>query len=63
MALTILLRCPGCAARIKAPRELFGKRRNCPGCGTSFLVQPSRPPDSDPILVTVERWVDRTMGK
>ena len=63
MALFITLRCPGCAARIKAPRELNGQRRNCPGCGTSFVVRAQRPRDSDPILVASDRLADRPAGR
>lgn len=59
MAATIFLRCPGCSARIKAPGELLGQRRNCPGCGTPFIVRPQRPTDSDPIMVTVDRPAEK----
>jgi hypothetical protein len=46
----ILLRCPGCKARIKVPPELLGQRRNCPGCHTPFVVRAQVPPDSGPVL-------------
>ena len=58
----IILRCPGCDARIKAPWQLAGQRRNCPGCGTPFVVRPQRPEDSDPILVTADRLATRRAG-
>ncbi len=48
---TISFRCPGCRARIKAPRELLGQRRTCPGCKTPFVVRVQVPPDNGPILV------------
>jgi hypothetical protein len=63
MSATIILRCPGCSVRIKAPRELYGKVRKCPGCATSFIVRPQRPRDSDPILVASDRLLDRPAGK
>jgi hypothetical protein len=46
----ILLRYPGCRARIKAPPELLGQRRNCPVCNTPFVVRGQRPTDSGPLL-------------
>lgn len=51
MPATIALRCPGCNARIKAPVELIGQRRHCPGCKASFVVRPRPPQDSSPVLV------------
>jgi len=50
----ITLRCPGCKARITAPRALLGRRRNCPGCGTSFVVRTQPPADSDALLVSAD---------
>jgi hypothetical protein len=63
MAITIVLRCPGCSARIKAPWQLVGQRRRCPGCCTSFVVRAERPPDSGPMLVTSDRLAGRPAGK
>ena len=51
MSARITLRCPGCKARIKAPAELIGRRRNCPGCNTPFVVRVQPIADSDPLLV------------
>jgi hypothetical protein len=48
----ILLRCPGCNARIKAPAELTGQRRQCPGCQTPFVVRHEPPEDCGPVLAT-----------
>jgi DNA-directed RNA polymerase subunit RPC12/RpoP len=45
-------RCGGCRARIKAPRQMRGQRRACPGCGHRFVVQPQRIEDSGPVLVS-----------
>jgi uncharacterized paraquat-inducible protein A len=54
MAAKIVLRCPGCNARITAPAELGGQLRHCPGCSTQFVVRARRPQDSDPMLVMAE---------
>jgi hypothetical protein len=54
MPASILFRCPGCNARIKAPVQLVGQWRNCPGCNTRFQVRPRPPQDVGPLL-TVER--------
>lgn len=71
MQAKILFQCPSCMAKIKAPAQLIGQRRNCPGCGNSFLVreQPSRkansefylPGDSDPMLVSETDTVEMAM--
>jgi hypothetical protein len=50
----IIFRCPGCGARIKAPGELLGETRRCPGCNTPFVVRVPTPPDSGPLLVNHE---------
>ena len=55
MDLKITLNCPGCNARIKAPIELTGQRRHCPGCNTPFIVRARPLEDSDPMLVTADR--------
>jgi len=47
----ITIRCGGCQARIKAPYQLRGQRRACPGCGHRFTVQAQRPQDCGPVLV------------
>ena len=54
MPATFVLRCPGCRARIKAPRQLIGRRRNCPGCDTPFVVRIQPLQDSDPLLVAAD---------
>jgi hypothetical protein len=48
----ISVRCGGCGARIKAPYQLCGQMRSCPGCGHRFRVQPQRIEDAGPALVT-----------
>jgi hypothetical protein len=47
----ITFRCTGCRARIKAPAQLRGQTRSCPGCGARFVVQPQRLEDAGPALV------------
>ena len=39
MSHPIRFRCPGCDASIKAPRQLLGRSRDCPGCGRNFVVR------------------------
>jgi hypothetical protein len=55
MPTKIAMRCPGCKARIKAPVELLGHHRKCPGCATPFIVQSQPPQDSDVALVVLPR--------
>jgi tRNA(Ile2) C34 agmatinyltransferase TiaS len=43
--------CPACGARIKAPGQLTGQRRNCPRCGREFTVPHHAREDVGPILV------------
>jgi hypothetical protein len=50
MPARIILRCPGCKARIKAPIELLGTNRTCPGCHTWFVVRNQPIEDSGPLL-------------
>jgi hypothetical protein len=45
------IRCGGCQARIKAPVQLHGQSRACPGCGHRFIVRVQRPQDCGPLLV------------
>jgi hypothetical protein len=54
MRTTITLRCSQCNARIKAPVQMLGQSRPCPGCGARLHVRIQPPQDSDPVLV-VER--------
>jgi hypothetical protein len=55
MSTTITLRCPRCNARIKAPVQLLGQTRPCPGCGGRVHVRIQAPQDSDPVLVADRR--------
>jgi DNA-directed RNA polymerase subunit RPC12/RpoP len=43
--------CAACSARIKAPFQLLGQSRSCPGCGYRFVVQMKAPPEAGPKLV------------
>jgi len=54
MPSSIRLRCPGCSARIKAPAELSGQKRNCPGCNRPLLIKTTPPEDSDAVLLAME---------
>jgi len=56
MKLSIRFRCHDCNARIKAPEQLLGQFRACPGCGKNVLVRIPKPEDSDPLLVP-GNWV------
>jgi DNA-directed RNA polymerase subunit RPC12/RpoP len=51
MSSTIFFRCVGCNARIKAPSQLRGQTRACPGCGHRFVVRRPTPGDEGPALV------------
>ena len=51
MSDAITFDCDGCNARIKAPHQLGGKVRACPGCGHRFVVPRARPRDEGPLLV------------
>jgi hypothetical protein len=43
MQSSLRFQCPGCRATIKAPAQLCGQTRLCPGCGRLLLVpDPSR---------------------
>jgi hypothetical protein len=48
---SIRVRCPGCAARIKAPCQLLGQTCNCPGCRRRLVIQVQAPEDSGPLIV------------
>jgi CheY-like chemotaxis protein len=50
----IQVRCPGCGARIKAPSQLIGQTRDCPGCGQPLVVQMRVPEDLGPVLLPDE---------
>lgn len=54
MSSAIIVRCPGCAARIRAPFQLVGLRRQCPGCGALFVIRPQAPPDLGPVFIKEE---------
>jgi DNA-directed RNA polymerase subunit RPC12/RpoP len=47
----IRFRCAGCGARIKAPLELLGHVRPCPGCRHGLVIRPESPEDAEPVLL------------
>jgi hypothetical protein len=47
---TIRFRCSGCSARIKAPAQLLGQTRCCPGCGQRLAIKVKTPEDCGPML-------------
>lgn len=51
MGRVISFRCGGCNARIRAPHQLQGQQRACPGCGYQLIVQPVSLKDEGPVLV------------
>ena len=52
MPASLRFRCPHCGARIRAPLQLSGRARPCPGCRANFVV-PSME-DAGPRLVLLE---------
>jgi hypothetical protein len=56
----ISFRCSECRARIKAPWQLFGQSRACPGCGNHFIVRPSVPEDAGPVLLLLTAGATNT---
>jgi hypothetical protein len=54
-AATLRFHCPQCHARIKAPVQLNGRARNCPGCGHQLIVPAVvLGDDADAVLVPLE---------
>ena len=51
MTSKISFTCPSCRARIKAPAQLAGRRRDCPGCGFPLVVRPHAPEGGAPVAV------------
>ncbi len=47
----LLCRCPGCGARIKAPRPMLDQKRPCPGCQHPVSILPESAQDEGPKLV------------
>jgi DNA-binding response OmpR family regulator len=46
-------RCPNCGARIKAPLQLTGQTRNCPGCKRAFVVV-FQPPEDEGLKLVLD---------
>ena len=55
MSSFIRVRCPGCNARIKAPGQMLGMTRACPGCQRRLVIQTKAPDDALPVLLPDER--------
>ncbi len=55
MTSTIAFRCSNCNVRLKAPVQLQGQWRKCPGCGRRVIVPPKPIQDAGPILVFDDR--------
>ncbi len=60
---TVTVHCPSCKARIKAPTQLLGQRRRCPGCDAHFLVQLRPPQDEGPALVRAQPPTSSPVGR
>jgi uncharacterized paraquat-inducible protein A len=54
--------CPTCSARIKAPVQLSGRSRVCPGCKHTFTVPHFVPTDAAPLFVLIEGDERCTLG-
>jgi hypothetical protein len=54
--------CSHCRARIKAPLQLVGRKRDCPGCSQAFIVPCILPDNAGPVLVPVEEEDRFTLG-
>jgi hypothetical protein len=54
---TIRFHCSGCLARIKAPVQLCGHQRTCPGCRQTVTVPYPTLDDAEPVLVPVDAQV------
>jgi DNA-binding response OmpR family regulator len=46
-------RCPNCGSRIKAPLQLTGQTRNCPGCKRPFVVV-FQPPEDEGLKLVLD---------
>jgi uncharacterized paraquat-inducible protein A len=55
----ISLKCPGCTARIRAPRQLLGSKRPCPRCKRQLVIEVALPSDADVHIVVDDRAVYR----
>jgi hypothetical protein len=63
MAIALIFRCPRCRARIKAPVQLIGQVRLCPGCAELFVVPPQAPDDVGPVVLPDGRGPARTVRR
>jgi hypothetical protein len=63
MAIALIFRCPRCRARIKAPVQLIGQARLCPGCAELFVVPPQAPGDVGPVMLPDGAGPGRTVQR
>ncbi len=54
-AAMIPLKCHGCDARIRAPRQLLGSRRPCPRCKQQLAIHVALPSDQGVQIVFEDR--------
>ncbi len=59
---TVRFSCPRCRARIKAPLQLGGHNRRCPGCGHGFTIPRPVLVDAEPVLVPLETQDHYALG-
>jgi hypothetical protein len=62
MQSTLIVQCCRCAARIKAPIQLLGQTRKCPGCGQPVMIQFKAPVDAEPLLLHEDFLAAPTVG-
>lgn len=61
--MSIRCRCPNCGSRIKAPIQMRGQTRSCPGCKQPFVIAFQPPEDEGPKLVLEERRAPASDGR
>jgi len=49
----ISFRCPSCSAQLRAPIQLAGRSRPCPGCAETVMV-PLRIPSEEPSILVID---------
>ena len=54
----ILIRCPGCAKKLKARREDIGKKARCSTCETKFRIRVDEPDDPSATILGLPREAD-----
>ncbi len=62
MPSSLIVQCCACSARIKAPIQLVGQTRKCPGCGQPVMIQFKAPVDAEPLLMYEDLPIAPTSG-